>query len=108
MAVNACSRDAKRIAAAGAATAPSKRRPVRQSLPPSPGGWSIFLKLTIIRVIPRGEFVTYGIAMPITRMAKHEKAQGRAACGTEGESFHAAESLAESSASRDLSTIEGS
>ena len=37
----------------------------------------------IIRVIPRGEFVTYGIAMPITQMSKHEKAHGRTACGTE-------------------------
>jgi hypothetical protein len=39
----------------------------------------------IIRVIPRGEFVTFGIAMPITQMRKHEKAHGRAACGTEHE-----------------------
>ena len=39
----------------------------------------------IIRVIPRGEFVTYGIAMPITEMRKHEEAHGRAACGTERE-----------------------
>ena len=37
----------------------------------------------VIRVIPRGEFVTYGIAMPITQMRKHEDAHGRAACGTE-------------------------
>ena len=43
----------------------------------------------IIRVIPRGEFVTYGIAMPITQMRKHEKAHGRAACETEHE-VHAA------------------
>ena len=39
----------------------------------------------IIRVIPRGEFVTYGIAMPITQMRKHEAAHGRAPCGTEQE-----------------------
>ena len=39
----------------------------------------------IIRIIPRGEFVTYGIAMPITQMRKHEQAHGRAACGTEKE-----------------------
>ena len=39
----------------------------------------------IIRVIPRGEFVTFGIAMPITRMRKHEEAHGRAACGTDQE-----------------------
>jgi hypothetical protein len=43
----------------------------------------------IIRVIPRGEFVTFGIAMPITQMRKHEKAHGWAACGTEHE-VHAA------------------
>ena len=42
-------------------------------------------RTAIIRVIPRGEFVTYGIAMPITRMRKHEEAHGRAACGTEQE-----------------------
>jgi hypothetical protein len=39
----------------------------------------------IIRVIPRGEFVTYGIAMPITQMRRHEQAHGRTACGTEEE-----------------------
>lgn len=39
----------------------------------------------IIRIVPRGEFATYGIAMPITQMRKHEQAQGRAACGTEHE-----------------------
>lgn len=37
----------------------------------------------IIRVVPRGEFVTYGIAMPITRMRNHEEAHGRAATGTD-------------------------
>jgi len=36
----------------------------------------------VIRIIPRGEFVTYGIAMPITQMRNHEQAHGRAACGT--------------------------
>ncbi len=39
----------------------------------------------IIRIIPRSEFVTYGIAMPITQMRKHEQAHGRAACGTDKE-----------------------
>jgi hypothetical protein len=39
----------------------------------------------IIRIIPRGDFVTFGIAMPITQMRKHEQAHGRAACGTEQE-----------------------
>ena len=39
----------------------------------------------VIRIIPCGEFVTYGIAMPITQMRKHEAAHGRAACGTEKE-----------------------
>lgn len=39
----------------------------------------------IIRIIPRGDFVTYGIAMPITQMRKHEQAHGRAECGTEKE-----------------------
>ena len=39
----------------------------------------------VIRVIPRGEFVTFGIAMPITQMRKHERAHGRAVCGTEHE-----------------------
>ena len=36
----------------------------------------------IIRVTPRGDFVTFGVAMPITRMRKHEEAHGRAPCGT--------------------------
>ncbi len=43
----------------------------------------------IIRVIPRGDFVTYGIAMPIMRMRHHEAAHGRAACGTEQVSLSA-------------------
>lgn len=42
-------------------------------------------RTAIIRVIPRGDFVTYGIAMPLTRMRKHEEAHGRAASGTEQE-----------------------
>jgi hypothetical protein len=42
-------------------------------------------KLAIIKVVPRGEFVTYGIAMPITQMRHHEQAHGRAPCGTEQE-----------------------
>ena len=36
----------------------------------------------IIRVTPLGEFVTFGVAMPILRMRKVEEAQGRAPCGT--------------------------
>ena len=39
----------------------------------------------VIRIIPRGEFVAYGIAMPIMQMRKHEEAHGRAPCGTEHE-----------------------
>lgn len=39
-------------------------------------------RTAIIKITPRGEFVTYGIAMPITQMRKHEAAHGRAACGT--------------------------
>lgn len=39
----------------------------------------------IIRVVPHGDFVTFGIAMPITRMANHEAAHGRAPCGTDQE-----------------------
>lgn len=38
----------------------------------------------VIRVIPRGEFLTYGIGMPITQMANHERAVARVSCGTEG------------------------
>ncbi|MGI9530001.1 MAG: pyridoxamine 5'-phosphate oxidase family protein [Acidimicrobiia bacterium] len=37
----------------------------------------------IIRIVPRGDFVTFGIAMPITQMRKHEGAHGRAATGTD-------------------------
>lgn len=37
----------------------------------------------IIRVVPRGDFVTFGIGMPITQMRKHEEAHGRAATGTD-------------------------
>lgn len=36
----------------------------------------------VIRVVPHGDFVTYGIAMPVTQMRKHEEAHGRAPCGT--------------------------
>ena len=36
----------------------------------------------VIRIVPKGEFVTYGIGMPITQMRKHEEAHGRAPCGT--------------------------
>ncbi len=42
-------------------------------------------RTAVIRVIPRGEFVTFGIGMPLTRMRKHEEAHGRAPCGTEQE-----------------------
>lgn len=37
----------------------------------------------VIRVIPRGDFLTYGIDMPVTRMADHEDATARVPCGTE-------------------------
>lgn len=37
----------------------------------------------VIRVVPKGEFVTYGIAMSMMQMRKPEEARGRAACGTE-------------------------
>ena len=37
----------------------------------------------IIRVLPQGEFVTYGIAMPTMRMRDTALARGRVACGTE-------------------------
>jgi hypothetical protein len=46
---------------------------------------AVLKKTAVIRVIPRGDFVTYGIAMPITQMRKHEEAHGRVACGTEVE-----------------------
>lgn len=44
----------------------------------------------IIRVVPMGEFVTYGIAMPMMQMRKPEEAKDRAACGTEQTLVHAA------------------
>ena len=37
----------------------------------------------IIRVVPRGKFLTYGLAMPIRQMASHESAVARVACGTD-------------------------
>jgi Pyridoxamine 5'-phosphate oxidase len=37
----------------------------------------------VIRVSPQGEFVTYGIAMPLMQMRKPEQAKARVACGTE-------------------------
>ncbi len=46
----------------------------------------------VIKVTPRGDFVTYGIAMPITRMRKHEEAHGRAPCGTDPAALEAARS----------------
>lgn len=46
---------------------------------------AVLADTAVVRVIPRGEFVTFGIAMPITQMRKHEKAHGRAPCGTEHE-----------------------
>jgi len=39
----------------------------------------------IVRIVPRGDFVTYGIAMPLMQMRDTEKARGRAPCGTEHE-----------------------
>jgi general stress protein 26 len=39
----------------------------------------------IIRVVPRGRFVTYGIGIPVTRMADHEQATARVPCGTDSE-----------------------
>ncbi len=39
----------------------------------------------VIRVVPRGEFLTYGIDMPITQMADHERATARVPCGTDSE-----------------------
>ncbi len=36
----------------------------------------------IIRVVPTGDFVTYGIAMSMMQMRKPEQAKGRVACGT--------------------------
>lgn len=44
----------------------------------------------ILRVIPRGEFVTYGVAMPTMRMREPAKARGRASCGTEQETLRTA------------------
>lgn len=44
---------------------------------------SVLDRAAIIRVVPRGEFVTYGIGMPITQMRRHEEAHGRAATGTD-------------------------
>ena len=38
----------------------------------------------IIRIVPRGTFLTYGIGMPITQMAQHERAVARVPCGTDG------------------------
>ncbi len=40
-------------------------------------------KTRVIRVVPHGEFVTYGIGMPLLRMRRPEEAKGRAACQTE-------------------------
>lgn len=40
-------------------------------------------RTAVIRVVPRGDFVTYGIAMPLLQMRKHEAAHGRAPCGTQ-------------------------
>ena len=47
----------------------------------------VIANTAIIRIIPRGEFVTYGIGMPITQMRKHDAAHGRAACGTDAETL---------------------
>lgn len=45
----------------------------------------VIRRTAVIRIVPRGEFVTYGVAMPVTRMRTHEAAHGRAPCGTERE-----------------------
>ena len=39
----------------------------------------------VIRVVPRGDFLTYGIDMPLTQMADHERATARVPCGTDRE-----------------------
>lgn len=39
----------------------------------------------VIRVVPRGRFLTYGIGMPITQMADHARAVARVPCGTDRE-----------------------
>ena len=57
-----------------------KRLPVGSERDPE-----VLKGLAVIRIIPRGEFVTYGIAMSILQMRKHEAAHGRAPCGTEHE-----------------------
>lgn len=46
---------------------------------------AVLANTAVIRVVPQGEFVTYGIAMLITQMRHHERAHGRAPCGTEEE-----------------------
>ena len=46
---------------------------------------AVLADTAVIRIIPRGHFVTYGIGMSVLQMRKHEEAHGRAACGTEQE-----------------------
>ena len=48
---------------------------------------AVLADTAVIRIIPRGEFVTYGIGMSILQMRKHEAAHGRAPCGTEQEAL---------------------
>ena len=44
---------------------------------------AVLEQTAVIRIVPRGDFVTYGIAMSILQMRKHEEAHGRAPCGTD-------------------------
>ncbi len=39
----------------------------------------------IIRVIPRGQFLTYGVGMRVTQMADHARAVARVSCGADRE-----------------------
>ena len=46
---------------------------------------AVLAATAVIHIIPRGDFLTFGIGMPITQMRKHAEARGRAACGTDRE-----------------------
>ena len=48
---------------------------------------AVLADTAVIRIVPRGDFVTFGIGMPVTQMRKHEAAHGRAPCGTESMSL---------------------
>lgn len=37
----------------------------------------------MLRIVPQGDFLTYGIAMPLLQMRTPERARGRTPCGTE-------------------------